>query len=332
SRLQVVQAGEKDGQKRYFIGEKSIGEINFTGPVTEDAPGKKGVPVAPKFLLGEALAEPAPPEGAKDERLPDGKEPPAPAFSRKAALADWITAKDNPYFARAIVNRIWAQYMGRGLVHPVDNMSASNEPTHPELLDLLAGQFIEHGYDLRWLAREIISSRAYQLASTGPVAAERPLWFERARTRPLSAEELADAWRSAVNYAAVDSKLNEQLAKGERFYPVGEYQKHFLGSPMDGVGNFLGGLHEHLYLNNGGIDRLFSSQAGGLLHELSEATKDAPWEERVERMYLAILSRRPLPEETQKFVEYLSAEERPQERVKEAMWALMTCSEFRFNH
>jgi hypothetical protein len=99
------------------------------------------------------------------------------------------------------------------------------------------------------------------------------------------------------------------------------------------VGNFLGGIGEHLYFNNGGIDRLLDHREGGLLFELSDKKNETPWEDRVERLYLAILSRRPTPEEMQKFVEYLNVEkDRVPERTREAMWTLMTCSEFRFNH
>ncbi len=332
ARLQTVSAGEHEKEKKIFLGEKNRGDINFVGPAKEAEPGKKGTPVPPKFLAGEVLTEPEPPKDEKEQRLPDGKEPPRPAFSRKDALAEWITAKANPYFTRAVANRVWAQFLGRGIVHPVDNMSESNPPSHPELLEVLTAELAAHEFDLKWFIRELVNSQTYQLSSRGDVADERPLWFERARTRPLSAEELAEAWRTAVNLVAIDPKAKEQLAKGERFYPVGEYQKRFLGSPADGVGNFRGGLQEHLYFNNGGIDRLFDTRAGGLLHDVSETMKESPWGERVERIYLSILSRRPTDEEREKFVAYLSQEERPHERVREAVWTLLTCSEFRFNH
>ena len=183
---------------------------------------------------------------------------------------------------------------------------------------------------MKWYVRELVNSKTYQLASTGDVEAERPQWLQRARTRPLSAEELIDAWRVATNYVAIDEKAQEQLKK-DRFYPLGEYQRRFFGQPADGVGNFLGGLHEHLYMNNGGMAKLFSRNEGGLLHSLAESKE--PIEARVERLYLSILTRRPTPEETEKFAAYLGADSnRPHDRVREAMWVLMSCSEFRFNH
>lgn len=336
ARLQVVDMGNKKGEKAFAIGEKNLGDVSFTGPASEDEPGKEGKPVSPKFLAADALEEPELPEGVEDPRnFPNGKMPPAPHFSRKNALAEWVTAHDNPYFARSVANRVWAQFMGRGVVHPIDNMSESNDPSHGELLDSLAKQMVDHKFDLKWYIRELVNSKTYQLASTGPVESELPRWFERARTRPLSAEELVEAWRVATNYAAADAKTKERLEKGDLFYPLGDYQKRFFGEPSNGTGDFLGGMHEHLYMNNGGISKLFSNSEGSLMHTLAEARKDTPWEDRVEHLYLSILTRRPSPEETQKFVEFFQSAEdqnRPHDHVRDAMWALMTCSEFRFNH
>jgi hypothetical protein len=313
------------------VGEKNRGEIEFTGPASESEPGKKGEPVPAKFLLASALAEPELPEDLQDPRnFPSGKVPPKPRFSRKDALADWVASRDNPYFARATANRVWAQFMGRGLVHPVDNMSESNPASHEALLAALAAALVEHDFDLKWFIRELLNSDAYQLASTGPTEAERPEWFERARVRPLSAEELTSAWRVATSYVQADPKAAERI-KQERYYPLTSgYVLSFFGKPANGVGDFQGGLHEHLYLNNGQLGQLISNNNGGLLMEMAEG--EGAWPARVERLYLAILSRRPTAEETQHFAEYFAAEETPHERVRDAIWALMTSSEFRFNH
>src|SRR5262249_25588496 len=78
---------------------------------------------------------------------------------------DWMTAKDNPYFSRAIVNRVWGHYMGVGLIDPVDDMRASNPASNPELLDALARDFVEHRFDLKHLAKTILKSRVYGLSS-----------------------------------------------------------------------------------------------------------------------------------------------------------------------
>lgn len=331
ARLQVVDVGKKNNLTMYAIGEKNLGDVLFTGPVTEQEVGKKGEPVKPKFLHGDSLAEPELPEDFKEDRnFPQGKVPPKPQFSRKDELAEWITRADNPYFAPAVANRVWAQFMGRGIVHPVDNMSKSNQPSHADLLNELAAAMVAHQFDLKWYIRELVSSRTYQLAGTGPVEEATPTWFDRARTRPLSAEELLDSWNVAIGYAAIE-KASGGKPSGDRYAPLGAgYLMQFFGTPSNGVGDFQGGLHEHLYLNNGGIAKLLSSSKGGLYDSL--VNSEAPWDERVQRLYLSMLSRRPTSEELEHFVAYFTAEDDARSRVGEAIWVLMTCSEFRFNH
>src|SRR5207245_577210 len=102
-------------------GEKSTGDVLFAGSVKELKPGQKGDPVKPKFLGGAELKEPEMPKGFKEPPLKGGAAPPKPGFSRKEKFVEWIVAKENPYFAKALANRIWSQFMGRGFVHPVDD-------------------------------------------------------------------------------------------------------------------------------------------------------------------------------------------------------------------
>jgi hypothetical protein len=329
ARLQVVQFDKKNNELKAMIGERNTGEVLFTGPAAQQTPGKKGEPIKPKFLQGEALAEPAPPKDLKEERsLPASKAPAKPYFSRKDKLAEWITAKDNPYFARAVANRVWAQFMGRGLVHPVDNMIAKNL-THPELLTACAQQLSAQNFDLKWYIRELCNSQTYQLSSTGEVEDARPTWFERARVRPLSAEELLESWRQATGYDAVAAKAPKP-PQG-RFHGVTwDYMVRFFGQPNNGTGNFQGGLQEHLYLNNGEVSRLIATDKGSLHQTLLDDKR--PWEERVDQLYLSILTRPAKPAEKKKFAEYLSSGDKPAERLREAIWVLLTCSEFRFNH
>src|SRR6185436_21092162 len=83
----------------------------------------------------------------------------------RAPLAEWLVSGENPMFARNLVNRVWKHLLGRGLVEPVDDLRPTNPPANPALLDALAANFVQHGFDLRWLVREIASSRTYQLSS-----------------------------------------------------------------------------------------------------------------------------------------------------------------------
>ena len=331
ARLQIVSAGKVENQNKLMVAEKSTGDILFTGSVKDDKPGKKGDPVAPKFLIGDPLVEPPLPEGFKEvAKFEENKPPPAPVFSRKDQLGEWITRADNPYFARATANRLWSQFLGRGLVHPVDNLSDANKPSHPELLDTLARELVEHQFDLKWLIRELFNSQTYQLSSIGPEADPLPRWFQQARVRPLSAEELIDSWRVATGFET--SLKPDAKKKDGRFSPIdGGYMIRFFGQPNTGTGDFQGGLHEHLFLSNGPVSQLIVTSPDSLYDSLVKST--APWPERLDRLYHSLLNRSPTDEERQKLSEFFSADEKMNpERLRDAIWALMTCSEFRFNH
>ena len=343
ARLEIVDVGNKNKQKAFAIGEKNRGEVLFTGPVTEDEPGKKGEPVFAKFLHGEKLDEPELPKDLQDPRnFPSGKMPPPPKFSRKDKIAEWITRPDNPYFARAAANRIWAQFMGKGIVHPVDNLSPQNPPSHPELLDALTTSLVQHDFDLKWFIGQIASSKTYQLSAEKTSTEAKPIWYQRARFRPLSAEELLESWLIATGLQdALAAKGTPHLAVAkdgsttERMKIRGftwDYMRRAFGHPEDGTGNFQGGMQEHLYMNNGQVRQLISTEKGTLHNTLS--VSDQPWEQRVERLFLQTLSRPPSDEESKRFVTVLT-EAKPNElrdRLHDSIWALVTCSEFRFNH
>src|SRR5262249_47929951 len=132
----------------------------------------------------------------------DGKEPKwTESMDARMALADWVTAPENPYFARAVVNRLWAYFFGVGLVDPVDEFGEENPASHPELLDELARQFVAHRFDLKFLIRAITNSQTYQRTSavTHP-GQEEPRRFARMSLRGLTAEQLFDSLAQATGY------------------------------------------------------------------------------------------------------------------------------------
>lgn len=331
ARLQVVSVGREKDLNKFAIAEKSVGDVLFTGPASQQEAGKKGEPVRPKFLLGATLEEPPLPADFKPPKIEDNKPVPPPVFSRKDQLADWIAAPQNPFLARAIANRIWAQYMGRGLVHPVDNLSQSNPASHPALLDELARQLVEHRFDLRWLTRELVLSETYQRSSAGGEGDPQPRTFAYARTRPLSAEELADSWRRATWFDEAERQRAKPESSTNRYHPLGrEYMFRYFGVPNTGAGDFQGGMQEHLFLNNGPLGQLVGEQKGNLTHWL--ATAPDAIEVKLERLFLATLTRRPTPDESQRFAEFVAVKEGMTPRWADAVWALVTSAEFRFNH
>src|SRR5439155_25113361 len=145
----------------------------------------------------------------------------------RRALVDSLMAADNPYFAPAAVNRVWANFFGRGMVEPVDDFRITNPCVNPPLLAALARDFVEHGYDLKQLMRTIMESRLYQLSSTANqynLADTR--YFSRAYRRRLPAEALLDAVDDAT--AVTDSFV--AMPAGSRAVQTWSYkiESHFL--------------------------------------------------------------------------------------------------------
>lgn len=161
-----------------FVGEQVIYEKD-KGDIADP---RHGHTTEPK-LLGAGL-------------VPDGQD-------RLDAVGKWITSSKNPYFARMQVNRIWFNLMGRGLVDPVDDFRATNPPSHPELLDRLAEDFVAHGYDARYIIRLIMASNVYALSSTpNPTNADDEVNYSHVIPRRLTAEQLLDAEHDVMGVPA----------------------------------------------------------------------------------------------------------------------------------
>jgi len=139
-------------------------------------------------------------------RFLDGTEPAIrPLEDRRKVLANWMTSPDNPWFARATVNRFWRQVMGKGLIEPVDDFRPTNPPSNPELMDALARNFVEHKYDVRHLLGAILNSKTYQLSSIPkPSNRDDEIDFSRYYMRRLTAEQMLD---SVVKITGVPEKF-----------------------------------------------------------------------------------------------------------------------------
>ncbi|MFG0333123.1 MAG: DUF1549 and DUF1553 domain-containing protein, partial [Maioricimonas sp. JB049] len=161
-------------------------------------------------------------------RLLDGRRPAIPDVEdRRVTFAEWATAPENPWFARAAVNRIWFHLFGQGIVDPVDDFRSSNPPAHPELLDALADQFVRSGFDRKELIRLVANSRVYQLSSKPtPTNADDDRYFSHRAVRLLHAEQLLDAVAAVTG---VDERF-PGMPPGTRAIalPDGEYKHPFL--------------------------------------------------------------------------------------------------------
>ncbi len=124
-------------------------------------------------------------------------------------LSQWMTSPQNPYFAKATVNRVWSFLFGRGIIDPVDDFSSTNRATHPELIDLLAARFREHNYDFKYLIREITNSRTYQLSSrqTDPGQSQSE-WYGKMPIRGLTAEQIYANLVQATGFFQQTTEMN----------------------------------------------------------------------------------------------------------------------------
>jgi hypothetical protein len=328
ARLGVADGGVVQGKRRLVIAEKNTGEVRFTGPVAGQRRGQQGTPVLPRFLGGATLKEPPVPKGFKEPMVKAGQAPPKPLFSRKEKLVEWLTAADNPYFAKAIANRLWGQFMVRGLFHPVDNLRDNRPATLPKLFQALHEELVRHHFDLKWFIRELVNSEMYQLSMGNGPGAD---WYGQRRLRPLSAEEMLAALREATGFDAAARASGKRGDAKLPFLLVRDVQREF-GDPVDGRGEFQGSLSERLFINNSyDLHDIIRRRKGNLMDAL--LSSKASWEARVHQLYLTVLSRPPRDEERKRFVEYLTSDPKnPEPLVEDAIWVLLASSEFRFNH
>jgi hypothetical protein len=260
---------------------------------------------------------------------------PVPAYSRRARLAEQLARADNAAFKRNAVNRLWALMMGRGLIHPVDMDHADNPPSHPELLELLADEFVAMKFDVKALLRELALTQTYQRSSTTPAHVKEadPARFTVAQLKPLSPEQLGlalmqatgftDAERKALGAKASEAALYARLSRN-----LGVFVTTFGGRPGQPAAQaFEATLDQTLFLANGALIRGWLGLGTGGLAALADA--DAATDE----LYLGVLTRLPSAEERQEVSAFLK--DHTQDRgaaLQELAWALLTSAEFRFNH
>lgn len=243
----------------------------------------------PRARLGPKATDAQRAIAAAPPRALDGT--PLDPERRREALADWITSKQNPTFAKAFVNRTWAQLLGTGFVEPVDDLRPGNKPELPELFDALAEGFTASNHDVRALYRTVCLSEAYQRAAGPPGA----LWSSFA-ARPLPAVVLFDAVVSAAGLGP----LVEEVA-GERAELVRARTRERFVLVLDvdedaGTHRFEGSIAHALLLSNGAVTRVAARavEGGALLSVLRAPGGD---DAKLDALYTATLSRLPTPGE-----------------------------------
>ncbi len=317
----------------FFSGIKSQRQMDFLLPAGDDgARHELAIPGTDKVMQARFL---------------DGTEPKwKDGTGNRAALAAWVTARDNPYFARATVNRVWAYFLGTGLVEPLDEMAGGNGTAHhPELLELLAREFADHRFDLKFLIRSITATRAYQLTSARThKSQDDPTWFARMPLRGLTGEQLFDSVAAATGYrdSGGGDDLLTGLVGGNRS-ARSEFLTRFALSERTTEAQT--SILQALALMNGKVT------AAATTLEKSEtlaAVADAPFlslPQRVETLYLAALSRQPSPRELDRAVKFIRAAAKhatdkdvpaghaaTSTALADLFWALLNSPGFLLNH
>jgi hypothetical protein len=278
--------------------------------------------------------------GAKDAvTVPKERDP-------RELVAEWLRRPDNPYFARAIVNRVWAHYFGRGLVDPPDNLSPFNPPSHPALLDELCRGFVEHKYDLRWLHRTILTSRTYQQSGAAdPASVGDRSNYAFFAYRRLPAEVLLDALNTAtgttedmdMKYFHWPTPMKAIQVPYPPRNPFVAFMLEQFGRPQrnsavqcdcerDGGASVLQVLS---LANHPRVLQKIADDKGTAARVVKEIADDAG---RVEELFLVALSRPPTAAEKAACLKYLAEAPTPVKGAQGILWGLINTREFVLQH
>jgi hypothetical protein len=309
-----VRLGTKGSREFGIFGGEQVVYLRPSGEMTHP---RKGTVVPPHPLGGPRMDDP---------------------LDRRVKLAEWMTAPDNPYFARNLVNRFWGYYLGRGLVEPLDDLRATNPASNPELLDALARDFADHKFELKHLLRTIVESRAYQLSAlpaAGNKADAGNVHYTRFTVRRLTAEELADA----IDFATGTREKYKGLPPGTRAIQLPDpHVSSFLLDVFGRPGRKITcecerttqpNIAQALHLLNGDFLNQKIAAPAGRVEALFKAKKDLPVV--VEELYLVTLSRPPRPEERQRALRWIAEAPSPREGAQDLLWTLLNSREFLFN-
>ena len=304
------------------LGRKGLGEpppyyASRTRTTSEINP-TTGKPIEPKLLDGPEL------------KIPADEDP-------RHKLVDWMAQPENPFFARALANRMWGHLMGRGLVDPVDDMRETNPPSNPELLDALAKDFTKAKFDVKHLLRTICNSRTYQLSSE-PNEYNQHDKQNHARyyARRMIAEVLHDAIDQVTDTRTTFQKMSRTARavdlphEGFGSYFLDVFDRPPRSSACECARSDGANLPQVLHLSmSPEIERKISNPKGRVakLIESKVSASDA-----VTELYLAAFARTPTAAEQQHALKYLQAEPNLRRGLEDLCWALMNSREFMYNH
>ncbi len=325
---------------RESMGKKKFGPATVTevGDPPKDPKAKKKNKAKPA-LPGAVIDFPNPNDskridGRASAKYFEGDKPSLPAQAPyRPYAAKWLTSSQNPYFAPALVNRMWAYFFARGFVNPIDDMHDGNEASHPELLKQLAGEFLASGYDLKHLIRCICNSQTYQRTSR-PTSAKEPeealALFSRVPVKVLTAEMLLDSIAVATgrenrnmardnNNKGKNNNNNKSNSGGKAgsvaFFDTREYD--------DDPSEFSYGVPQILNLMNSYLGRT-SNEVAARVASASGGNR----QKAIEMLYLTVLSRRPRADELSRLTAFVGTQPDATRGYASVFWALVNSAEF----
>jgi hypothetical protein len=261
-----------------------------------------------------------------------------PTGDRRRVLADWLVSPENRWFSRNLANRVWAHYLGRGLVEPVDDVRATNPPSNPELLEALAAHLVERRFDLRELIRAITASQVYQLASQPNETNERDEQnYSRALLKPLEAEVLLDAVCQTTGvgekfpgtppgYRAV-----QLWDSGVKHYFLGLFGRPMRQTPCECERNAEASVSQVLhFLNSPEIEAKLGHESGRIKRLVADLPDDGAL---ADELYLTFFGRFPDEHERRIAIDHLGGPTSGRRRAAEDLaWSMLNSLEFVFNH
>jgi len=301
-------------------------EIVYRSPTTRLYAPTSRQRIAPRFL------------GGAEVKLPDGADP-------RVAFAKWLTAPENPWFAKSISNRMWFWLFDRGIIHEVDDLRPTNPPTNPALLAYLESELVKSKYDLKHMYRLMLNSRTYQLSSMPNASnVNDGVYFSHYPVKRLGAEQFLDTINAVTEtYESYLSRVPEpytRLPKGTRAVQVmdGSIDSPFLklfGRPPRDTAYESDrcretSMRQALYMINSSEMESRVSRSPRITRLLkAKATNEAV----VEEIFLAALARFPNAKEKAASVKYLVDNKKNRtQALRDLMWALLNTKEFMFNH
>jgi hypothetical protein len=307
--VEEIKSAPMPGMKRRGSAEHHMSDLKN--------PDSAGAVIDPKFFVdGSTL-----PHGQTDEE-------------RRRAVAASFTSKENPWFARAIVNRVWAELLGEGFYMPVDDLGPNRSARYPEVLDLLCQNFIVSGYDPKWLVRTIANTEAYQRQIQSKPASESTLPFASATPVPLRADVIFNSMAQVFGVTEAEMSGRPRVAKEMKDKP-----RAFLQSPRVLFDNLfgidpsvpkedvIGNIPQSLMMMNSRVFRAKMSAKGDTrLARILSDHKDN--QDALRELYLLVLSREPSSDEVAICSEYIADVRSRPEAFEDLMWSLVNSSEF----